>query len=85
METKAREAVYTALDIVKGVPSTASPQASLIRDLGLESIDIVDLFFEIEQATGIVVELNQVRSVRRFEDISIQNLIDYLSTQMPGD
>lgn len=82
--SSAREAVYSALETVKGVPSTAPPGASLIRDLGLESIDIVDLFFELEQATGIVVELNQLLAAgggRRFEDISVQNLIDFLNTR----
>jgi len=80
-----RNTVYTALETVKGVSPEAPPESSLTRDLGLESIDIVDLFFEIEQATGVVIELNQMmqhssgRSGRRFEDITIQDLIDFLS------
>lgn len=79
------QTVYQALSIVKGVTPDAAPDSSLTRDLGLESIDIVDLFFEIEQSTGVVIELNQIlsqsssRSGRRFEDISIQDLVDFLS------
>lgn len=84
--SSAEEAVYAALEIVKDVPRTSPSESSLTRDLGLESIDIVDLFFEIEQATGTVIELNQVlgqaqsKQGRRFEDISIQDIIDYLAS-----
>lgn len=81
-----REAVYAALETVKGIARTAPESSSLTRDLGLESIDIVDLFFEIEQSTGVVIELNQVigsaqGSGRRFADVSIQDLIDYLAAR----
>ena len=81
-----REAVYAALEAVKGIAGTAPESSSLPRDLGLESIDVVDLFFEIEQSTGVVIELNQVignaqGSGRRFEDVSIQDLIDYLAAR----
>lgn len=88
-ENKAREAVYSALEAVKGVPATAPAEASLTGDLGLESIDIVDLFFEIEQATGVVIELNlMVASVRdgakrRFDEITIQDVVDYLAGRTP--
>lgn len=81
------EAVYTALETVKNVPRSAPVDSSLTRDLGLESIDIVDLFFELEQATGTVVEINQLLSQaqakssgRRFEDISIQDVVDFLAS-----
>ena len=80
------EAVYAALETVKNVPRSASIDSSLTRDLGLESIDIVDLFFEIEQSTGTVIEINQLLSQaqatssgRRFEDISIQDVVDFLA------
>ncbi len=81
------DAVYTALETVKNVPRDAPPESSLTRDLGLESIDIVDLFFEIEQATGTTIEINQLLSQaqarssgRRFEDISIQDVVDFLAS-----
>jgi len=87
MSSSAEEAVYAALETVKDVPRSAPSTSSLTRDLGLESIDIVDLFFEIEQATGKVIELNQLlsqgqaRTGRRFEDISVQDIIDFLARQ----
>lgn len=77
-------AVYAALASIKGVDAAVAPTASLTRDLGLESIDVVDLFFEIEQSTGIVIELNQLvgemrgSQGRRFEEVTIQDLVDYL-------
>lgn len=87
MSSSAEDAVYAALETVKDVPRSAPASSSLTRDLGLESIDIVDLFFEIEQATGKVIELNQLlsqgqtRQGRRFEDISVQDIIDFLARQ----
>jgi len=78
------DAVYTALETVRNIPRSAPSSSSLTRDLGLESIDIVDLFFEIEQATGVVIEMNQILAQgqsaqgRRFEDISVQDIIDFL-------
>lgn len=81
-----KESVYAALQSVKGVPASAAVTTTLTRELGLESIDIVDLFFEIEQSTGVVIELNQLvgqmggAAGRRFEDVSIQDLIDYLDS-----
>lgn len=77
-----QEAVYGALATVKGVTSDRPASSTLTGDLGLESIDVVDLFFEIEQSTGVVVELNQVlrsSAGRRFEDLTIQDLVDYLA------
>jgi acyl carrier protein len=82
--SQAQTAVYNALASIKGVSAEVPPTASLTRDLGLESIDVVDLFFEIEQSTGIVVELNQLighmrgPAGRRFEEVTIQDLVDYL-------
>lgn len=79
-----RDAVYDSLAKVKGGVAEVAPTATLTGDLGLESIDVVDLFFEIEQATGIVVELNlligEMRGTRgrRFEEITIQDVVDYL-------
>lgn len=82
--SRANEVVYAALASVKGVSPEAPPTSSLTKDLGLESIDVVDLFFEIEQACGIVVELNQVIShsqgkARRFDEITVEDLVAYLA------
>lgn len=82
--TEPKTAVYNALASIKGVAASVPPEASLTRDIGLESIDVVDLFFELEQSTGVVVELNQLigqmrgSAGRRFEEVTIQDLIDYL-------
>lgn len=39
--------------------------SSLTRDLGLESIDVVDLFFEIEQSTGVVISSTRLSATPR--------------------
>ncbi|MBT9582202.1 acyl carrier protein [bacterium] len=81
---EAKSAVYEALQAVRGVSDGVELSASLTRDLGLESIDVVDLFFEIEQGTGVVIELTQLvnrpgTGGRRFEAVCLQDLVDYLS------
>ena len=86
-EMSSEDAVYSALESVKGVARSAPVTSSLTRDLGLESIDVVDLFFEIEQSTGVIIELNQImgemasKSGRRFDDLSIEDLVAYLSVR----
>jgi acyl carrier protein len=83
-EARSKEAIFAALAAVKGVAPNLSTQLSLIKDLDFESIDVVDFFFEIEQTTGVVIELNQVMGQgggggRRFDSLTIQDLIDYLA------
>ena len=73
--------IYSVLEKIKEIPRSAPPTASLIRDLAFESIDIVDLYFEIEQSSGVAVELNQLMgetSGKTFEDLTIQDLVNHL-------
>ena len=79
------DCVYSALERVKGVLPSVPITASLTRDLGLESIDVVDLLFEIEQSSGVVIELSQIvgemsgTTGRRYAELSIQDLVDKLN------
>jgi acyl carrier protein len=80
----AQKAVLQAVETVKGLSEGVEFHYSLTKDLGLESIDVVDLFFEIEQATGKSVELSQLvnrdgSTGRRFEDVTLQDVVTHLT------
>lgn len=56
----------------------------LTNDFRFESIDIIDLFFELEQKTKLSIDLNEVAMIlknekgRRFNDIKVSDIIKYL-------
>jgi len=50
-------------------PSLLTPSARLIDDLGLDSLDAVDLVVAIEKKFGCRLEETQVRSMRVLDDV----------------
>ncbi len=45
-----------------GVPETeVTPSASIVRDLGAESIDFLDISFQIQQAFGVNIQAAEIR------------------------
>lgn len=56
----------------------------LITDLGLESIDFVDLIFECERKLGIIVDLNHFATIQsqenqqRFQDLTLGDIVKAL-------
>jgi acyl carrier protein len=71
--------------LLQGKELKISSEMKLISDYGLESIDILDLLFEIEQTTGISINLSEAFSVQRKDqgqgkqfDLSIDEIVDYL-------
>lgn len=75
--------LVAAIRTVKQIPGDIQPDQALMADLGLASIDMVDLFFEIEQATGQVVELNRLvaglSGEKRFSQVTVRDLHRHLS------
>ena len=57
------------------------PDAALFEDLGLDSLDAVDLIVLIEKRAGIRMEDEQARSIRTLEDI--YNFIEQYTSQTP--
>jgi acyl carrier protein len=56
-ETEAFSAVQEAVVGALGVDEDeASPDATLMDDLGAESIDLLDILFRIERSTGIKIQ-----------------------------
>jgi acyl carrier protein len=43
-------------------PAAVSPDASLILDLGADSLDLLDLVFRLEEAFGIQIERGQIEA-----------------------
>src|SRR5437764_11535557 len=56
-ESELHEAVRTAVVAALGVSEDeASDDATLMDDLGAESIDLLDILFRIERSTGIKIQ-----------------------------
>jgi acyl carrier protein len=45
------------------------PDARLIEDLDLDSLDAFDLAVKVEEVTGIAFDENQIRELRTVEDV----------------
>jgi len=64
--------------------TVSNVEQKLTSDLRFESIDIIDLFFEIEQKTSLAIDLNEIAAElknekgRRFNDIKVSDIIKYL-------
>lgn len=54
------------------------------KDLGLSSLDVVDVGFELEQITGLQVRLNDVflaqeaKGIHKAQDVFIRDIAHYL-------
>ena len=85
-----QEAVVGALGVTE---DEASPDATLMDDLGAESIDLLDILFRIERSTGVKIAASDLGdyiqggiSDDRFSDdnqIITQEGWDHLKTIMP--
>src|SRR3954452_10597140 len=52
-----QEAVANALGVDE---DEASPEATLMDDLGAESIDLLDILFRVERATGVKIQASDL-------------------------
>jgi acyl carrier protein len=50
-------------------PSDMKPGANLYKDLGLDSIDAIDLAVRLEVETGLKLKALELRSIRTFQDV----------------
>lgn len=78
------EEVTKAIKIIRPNSSSIQPTTKIVGDLGFESIDIIDLFFEIQSQTSIEIDLNEIATNignfegRRFDDIKVADIVEYL-------
>ena len=60
-ESELQEAVQQAVVGALGVgEDEASPDATLMDDLGAESIDLLDILFRIERSTGVKIQASDL-------------------------
>jgi acyl carrier protein len=77
--------IVDALDFVKTIDRGQLSESSYVMDnLGLDSIDVLDFFFEVEKKMARQIDLSAPIGKERNPDFSIGDLIDYL-TAKPGD
>ena len=74
MKTMTREEIYATLqailaDTFELAPERVTPDANLFDDLGLDSIDAVDLAIKLQQLTGKRVNAEVFKSVRTVDDV----------------
>lgn len=74
MKTMTRQEIYATLqailtDTFELAPETVTAEANLYDDLGLDSIDAVDLAIKLQQLTGKRVNAESFKSVRTVDDV----------------
>jgi acyl carrier protein len=47
------------------------PEARLVEDLDLDSLDAFDLAVKVEEITGVAFDENQIRELRTVEDVIV--------------
>ncbi len=76
-------------DVVNNQKLSIEPNSLLIGDLGLESIDFLDLSSEIENTIGFELDFKEVvehlkqssSGVADIKGLTIQNIIDFIETK----
>jgi len=63
---KVKEVFECEFDIA---PSEMKPGANLYKDLGLDSIDAIDLVVRLEVETGLKLKATELKSIRTFQDV----------------
>ncbi|TAL72938.1 MAG: acyl carrier protein [Rhodanobacter sp.] len=56
-------------DIFEVEPAQVTPAANLFTDLGLDSIDAVDLAIQVQEMTGMRIKPEDFKSVRTVGDV----------------
>lgn len=58
-------------------PDLLKPEALLYEDIGLDSLDAVDLIVMVDKQLGVRIEEDSARSIKTLEDV--YNIIDELA------
>lgn len=53
-------------------PERVQPGASLVEDLGLDSLDALDLAVKVEEVTGLAIEEAKLRKLRTVQDVIVE-------------
>lgn len=71
-------------ELMKNKSLSVTPESKIIEDLGLESIDFIDLIFELERKFKVEIDLNMLGlelakyKERRFTEVRISDLQEFV-------
>lgn len=77
-------------ELIKNKATPVTPESKIIEDLGLESIDFIDLIFELERKFKVEIDLNLLGlelakyKERRFTEVRIVDLKDFVKKSIAG-
>lgn len=83
LKEKYLNSIFESIVEIKG-PVEIGPEKRIVTDLNFESIDVIDLFFEIQKRTSVEIDINEIAIAiggtegRRFNDIKISDILEYL-------
>lgn len=79
-ESNFLEIVSTAIEAATGKKTALTDKTYLKADLNLESIDFVDVAFEIERKSGIEIDFRELllAGTSRIDDLQVQEIITHL-------
>lgn len=88
------EPIKTAIrDVLNNQKLVIEPASKLIGDLGLESIDFLDLSSEIENTIGFELDFKEVvqfmkaknSGVTDIKSVTVENLIEFIETKQSSN
>ena len=63
------EVTSTLAEMFSLEKATLKPETRLVEDLGLDSIDAIDMFVELHEVTGRRIDVKVAKEIRTVEDI----------------
>jgi acyl carrier protein len=83
MPDEVAEKVIATLVSVKRIPADKITLETNLQDLGIDSLDVFTLLFELENAFKISIPDDDVRSIRTVNDI-VEGIKKLLAAAPPG-
>jgi acyl carrier protein len=91
-ETELYEHVKTSIATALGTqPSELTPETRLFAELGVDSVDLLDVSYEIERLTGCELELAELvraqdggGSAQPGRDLTLRHLVELLQARLAG-
>ena len=82
--------IEVVTELMKNKEQPVTPESKIIEDLGLESIDFIDLIFELERKFKVEIDLNMLGlelakyKARRFTEVRIIDLQEFVKKSISG-
>lgn len=82
--------IKVVTELMKNKTLPVTPNSKIIEDLGLESIDFIDLIFELERQYKVEIDLNLLGlelaryKERRFTEVRIADLQEFIKKSISG-